>query len=89
MDLHHLMAHAAVQRAIQLLVVSHMVYNLPMCLVRNSSPLGDSMYWIWRLRLLNIRLHQCSALYEAYERVLLGLHKVAADEVQQPLQVLY
>ena len=54
-----------------------------MCPARNNGQLGNSMYWVWRLRLLTIRFHLCSMLYMAYVRMLFGL-KVAAQEVQQP-----
>ena len=53
----------------------------------HNAQLSTKMLWTWRTRLLSIRLHQCSALCEAFVRVLLGLYEVAAKEVHQPLQV--
>ena len=41
------------------------------------------------MRLQNIRSHQCSALYEAYVRVLLKLDERFTQVVRQPLQVLH
>ena len=61
MYLYQLTADPAVQCAVQLLVVFHVANNQSKRLVRNNSQLGNSMYQILHMRLLSIRLHQCSA----------------------------